>query len=172
MEATQKRYHYELNPKYLAGNDLMTIMEQSKISSDYAGRNDKDGLGNRLDTSLNKVQGAYEIPNLTSSTAFEKRLNEEDVKNTLTHQMSTTHRTQTFLSFVRQLIMCIKTIEDEKTTLANFKDFNLNDAFKVILYGIKPYAARGSALSSAALDGKKKDVGDLELNTSLLLFPG
>lgn len=31
MEANQRRYHYELTPKYLAGNDLRTIMESSKM---------------------------------------------------------------------------------------------------------------------------------------------
>lgn len=36
--------------------------------------------------------------------------------------------------------MCIKTIENEKTTLVTAcKDFNINDAFKVLLYGVKSY---------------------------------
>lgn len=71
--------------------------------------------------------------------------------------------------------MCIKTIENEKALLVNCKDFNINDAFKVLLYGIKPYGGAvggGSALSKSLSQSLHKDIGDLELNTSLLLFPG
>ena len=102
--------------------------------------------------------------------AYEKRITEEEVKAELTHQMRPSHRNQTFIQFLRQLIMCIKTIENEKAILVNCKDFNINDAFKVLLFGMKPYHGLGAGRSFN--QQLHKEIGDLELNTCLLLFPG
>jgi len=103
---------------------------------------------------------------------FEKKLTEDDVRSSLRHQMNPSHRTSTFFGFLRQLVMCIKTVENEKDALLQCRDFNINDAFKVLLYGMKSYPPGASAGSLSAHGSRQNDVSDLELNTSLLLFPG
>jgi hypothetical protein len=47
--------------------------------------------------------------------------------------MSKEHRMNTFMTFMRRLVQAINSIENEKTVLAKFKDFNLSDAFKVLM---------------------------------------
>jgi len=53
--------------------------------------------------------------------------------------MDREHRNSTFIQFVSKLLMSIKTIENEKLHLMEFKDFNLNDAFKILARHKKQY---------------------------------
>lgn len=170
MEANQRQFHYQQNPKNLAGDHIPALAQGSQ----RPGRNDNSQINSRIDTTMNRVQAAPDVTAAMIDQAYEKRISEEEVKAELTHQMRPSHRNQTFIQFLRQLIMCIKTIENEKNLLINCKDFNINDAFKVLLYGIKPYggANGGSKVQKSLNQQLHKDIGDLELNTSLLLFPG
>ena len=61
-----------------------------------------------------RVQAADGVDPAVIEEAYERRITEEDVKAELTHQMRPSHRNLTFIAFLRQLIMCIKTIENEK----------------------------------------------------------
>ena len=64
---------------------------------------------------------------------YEKRLNENDVKNMIRHQMDKSHRNTTFMQCLKKLTQSIKTIETEKSLLLAYADFNLNDAYKVLV---------------------------------------
>lgn len=60
--------------------------------------------------------------------------------------------------------MSIKTIEQEKLLLLNHSDFNLNDAFKVI---VKQKKEPGKIIQAS-----KQVLSNLELNAALLSLPG
>ena len=65
---------------------------------------------------------------------YERRVTDKDVRTTMRHQMDKGHRNTTFLQFIRKLMMAIQSMENEKLSLLKFKDFNLNDAFKVLAF--------------------------------------
>lgn len=60
--------------------------------------------------------------------------------------------------------MSVKTIEEEKTQILQFVDFNVNDAYKVL---IQHKREQGRQILAS-----KVDLSDLELNTALLSLPG
>jgi len=60
--------------------------------------------------------------------------------------------------------MSVKTIEEEKIQILQFVDFNVNDAYKVLIHGKRDQGR--PALAS------KVDLSDLELNAALLSLPG
>ena len=61
--------------------------------------------------------------------------------------------------------MSVKTIEDEKMQLLRFDDFNVNDAYKVLIHQKKDYGGR-------KVPASRQTLSDLELNTGLLALPG
>jgi hypothetical protein len=49
------------------------------------------------------------------------------------HQMDRNHRNTTFTTYLRKLTQAIKLIEAEKSLLLRYSDFNVNDAYKVLV---------------------------------------
>ena len=60
--------------------------------------------------------------------------------------------------------MSVKTIEEEKIKILQFVDFNVNDAYKVLIHGKRD---QGRPVLAS-----KVDLSDLELNAALLSLPG
>ena len=63
--------------------------------------------------------------------------------------------------------MSLKTIEKDKMLLLEMKDFNLNDAFKILAYN--------QHKQPNPINGNKEltmQIGNIELNQSLLGLPG
>jgi len=76
--------------------------------------------------------------------------------------MDRNHRNSTFTQFLATLAMSSKMIESEKCLLLSQPDFNVNDAFKVLVLAQK---RNNNQIS-------KQTFSDLELNTALLGLPG
>ena len=53
--------------------------------------------------------------------------------------MDRQHRNTTFIQFISKLLTSIKCIENEKLQLIDYKDFNLNDAFKILAHNKRSY---------------------------------
>ena len=70
--------------------------------------------------------------------------------------------------------MSLRLIENEKTTLANFPDFNLTDAFKILAFSKQQRLPLSIANHKKTLIKDKviDTLSDLELNTALISLPG
>ena len=81
--------------------------------------------------------------------------------------MDKNHRQTTFSNFVRKFVQSLKTIEEEKLLLLSFKEFNLNDAFRVLSSGKQDYP-----LSPKPTLNSQISLSEVELGAALLSLPG
>lgn len=103
--------------------------------------------------------------NDSNEDEYQRKLSENDVKAMIRHQLGTNHRNTTFQTFNRKLIQALKTIENEKTMLLQYADFNVNDAFKVLV-------SQKKDVHGFTVQASKQTLSEMELNASLLSLPG
>ena len=92
--------------------------------------------------------------------------------------MDKSHHLQSFMLLLRQIVMAIKTIENDKINLIDSQsEFNLADCFKALLFQKKDklIGVKHAELSFNEQLGDRAggaQLNDLELNASLLSLPG